>query len=244
MSLREKFKKSVESVLRQYERSYSDDNDTISSYDSLAITHIRELLKSDDYLDDMREKIYSYVNSLEGSFFSFLPFVHDLKKIVKNVLNSHEFLAIKCIREDFKCLKEMTLLGSNQNNISASSENYISRIEFLREMKKLEDRLNCEIAHYKGENDELRQQLSDSENTNRILMDENKSLKNQIDAIKLQLQANTPVAKINSDASYYQGIIKQKDDEIKELRAEVNRLKETISKLENNSGQPRVRFTF
>lgn len=242
MSLKEKFKKSIESALRAYEHRYDAKNE-ISYADSLAISHIRELLKTDDYLDDLRDKIYAYVNNLDSSFFSFLWFVYDLRKILLDILSSHEFLPIKCIREDFKCLKEMTLLGSNQNNISATSENYISRIEFIREMKKLEDRLNGEIAHYKGENEELRLQLSDSESTNRILTEENKSLKNQIDAIKLQLQANTPVAKNNIDVSYYQGIIKQKDDEIKELRAEVNRLKETISKLETNSGQPRARFT-
>ncbi len=243
MSLREKFKKAIESTLRAYERRYEYNNgeDGISHEDSLAIAHIKELLKTNDYLDDMRDKIYSYVDTLEGSFFSFLPFVYDLKKVLRNIINSQEFLPIKCIREDFRCLKEMALLGQHQNSESLSSENFISRSEYLRDIKKLEDRLNSEIAHYKGENEELKQQLTESESVNKLLTQENNSLKSQIDAIKLQLQSNVSVTKSSNDATYYQGIMKQKDDEIKELRAEVNRLKETLIKLEANSDQSRAK---
>lgn len=225
MSLKEKFKKAIESSLREYENIEG----RISDEDSLTITHIRELLKSNGKLHVLRDNVAEYVNTLAGNFFSFLPFVNDLKKYLMRVLNTPEFLPIRCMWEDFTILEEMVRINQNQNNTHAPSENFISRDEYDRDLKRIEARLNSEIAHYKGENDELRHQLAESETENKILSEENDFLKNQIAEIKRQLQTNVTVANGSNDSSHYQNIIKQQKIEIVELKAEINRLKARLN---------------
>ena len=225
MSLREKFKKTIESSLREYENI----SGRISDEDSLTITHIRELLKSNGKLHVLRDNVAEYVNSLAGNFFSFLPFVNDLKKLLTRILNSPEFLPIRCMWEDFTILEEMVRLGQNQNNNHCSSGNFITKDQYDLDLKRIEARLNSEIAHYKGENNELRHQLAESESENKILVEENDFLKNQIAEIKRQLQTNVTIVNGNNDSSHYQNIIKQQKIEIVELKAEINRLKAKLN---------------
>ncbi len=225
MSLRDKFKKSIESSLREYEHNEG----RISDEDSLTITHIRELLKSNGKLHVLRDNVADYVNTLAGHFFSFLPFVNDIKKLLLKILNTSEFLPIRCMWEDFTILEEMVRINQNQSNSHAPSENFISREEYGRDLNRIEARLNSEIAHYKGENNELRHQLAESETENKILSEENDFLKNQIAEIKKQLLTNVTVANGNNDSSHYQNIIKQQKIEIVELKAEINRLKARLN---------------
>ena len=225
MSLREKFKNTIEASLYKYEGFKS----SISDEDSIAITHIRELLRGNGDLLELRDTIYAYVDKLSGSFFSFLPFINDLKSNIKNVINTPEFLPIKCVVDDYKLLKEMTILKQNQNEDNQLAGNYISRNEYEKGMQQLEEKLREEITHYKGESEELRLQLNASELANKKIVKENDLLKEQLASINLQLQTAINTDSVDIDISKLQIIVKQKDAKINDLNVEIKRLKEALN---------------
>ena len=103
-----------------------------------------------------------------------------------------------------------------------------------KEMPKKEEITNKkEISNDKNENDELRKQLNEERNKNKILEDENKVLKNKIN--KLTQDYNNKIKKYESDMNKLKEKNKELEKLIDEQKKEINDYVFKLNNLSDNN---------
>jgi hypothetical protein len=214
MSKEQEFIEAIENALSHFEQVEKE----ISVKNAKDILHIRGLLDEGEAFTDMHTLIKDYVEAqMYRKIFGFLPFVNDLKSQLLDVLKMHQFNPVSWLHStrlkrshslgdmpsDYKIyirLKEIN--GSEHSGCEARFSTLEIEVRKIREMNE----------HYKTKNDQLEIVLKGiSENYSKI--------ETELAEIKKSLQlAQSENERLNL-------ALLQKDQEIKELKAENQLLK-------------------
>lgn len=226
MSLEQQLKKSLLMVLSQYEIKQK----IITIEEAQTIATLRQLLEEMNSLIKFRQELIHLINKLPGRFFSFFPFVIDLKKELRDVLADPQYSLEALFTYEATILREENLSLKNQliNLESQSHSNHINQSATGKDLYQKIAVLEKEYAQsnhlLRIENKELAQQLQQVQNKNNALQKTINSLQTQV---------------VNSESkiNLLQKELLERDCEIDRLRAENAVLKKGCKEVEMESNR-------
>lgn len=228
MSLDAKFRAEIEKTLNNYER----DNTVIDIEEAQTIYALRQMLINITSILKLRQELTEVTEGMTGHFFSFLPFVSDLKKELHNLLMAPDYSLVKLftaesasLREENEQLRKKLQIIEQQPHDLTISQPPIKDVELYQKIAALEKEFTQTHQMLRLENLQIVQQLQSTQQECSSLQTIQK---------KLQARAESAEAKVEM----LQIAMLEKDTELERLRAENVALKKACgakSGPENNS---------
>ncbi len=214
MSLEKIFKKSILAALNQYEIKQQH----ISIDEAQAISNVRQLVDEINSVIRLRQELICIINKLPSRFFSFLPFVIDLRKDLRDVLYDPQY-SLDCLftfeattlREENDSLRSK-LINLEFQSRSDHVQQSATDTDLYKKIAVLEKEFAQSNQLLRIENRELIQQFQQTQNKNTVLHETLKNLQSQ-------------VGSADSKMVLLQRELSEKNAEIKALRAENEMLK-------------------
>lgn len=219
MSLETQFRSDLGKVLEHYETS----NQFMSLEDAQTITKIKLLLTDCMCLLKLHQKVVEVVQQIPGRFFSFLPFIRDLKRELQNILSLPQYSLTKIfMAESIMLREENTTLRAQLEHFGAQSYQTqsmppVKDLALYQKIETLEKEFMQANQLLRTENAELTQAVAEVNQQNAFLEEINR---------KLRANAENTETKLKE----LQIELLEKDAELIKLRAENETLKNLIHK--------------
>lgn len=226
MSLEVNFKESILTVLSQYEVKQK----TIILEEAQAIASIRQMLEEMNSLIKFRQELINIVNKLPGRFFSFLPFIIDLKKELRNVIVDPRYsLEILFTYEAANLREENLYLKTKLINLESQSQNNhmtqsVKDKDLYQKITALEKEYAQSNQLLRIENRGLSIQFQQEKSKNTDLQNTINNLQNQV------VSAESKIGLLQKELA-------EKDAEIERLRVENAALKKGCKEIEMDSNR-------
>ncbi len=231
MSLEEKFIKDILSVLSCYEIKQQH----ITIEEAQTITTIRHLASNVLSLIKFRQELIHLIDKIPGRFFSFLPFVIDLRKDLRALMldpqySLESFFSYEAtiLREENRLLKSKLMHFESQSRTdhkqqSATDDDLYQKIAVLEKQFAQTNQL------LRIENRELIQQLQQEQNKNAPLHEAVNNLQSKV------VSAESTIGMLQKE-------LLEKEAEFEQLRAENEMLKRELKKEGENKENKKYGF--
>lgn len=228
MSLEDNFKECLQKVLSQYEVKQK----TIILEEAQAIASIRHLLEEMNSLIKFRQELINIVNKLPGRFFSFLPFVSDLKKELRDMIANPQYSLEILFTYEAANLREENLYLKTKL-ISLESQSQSNHLTQSVKDKDLYQKIAVLEKEYAQSNQLLRIENRGLSIQFQQEKSRNSDLQNTINTLQSQ------VVSAESKIGLLQKELMEKDAEIERLRAENALLKKGCNEMEMGGNRNR-----
>ncbi len=225
MSLEIKFKTNIEKHLKAIEKN---EGDNISDNDAKHICHIRQLINQHEDFLELHALLTEYINDeMSIRLFGFLPFVNDLKRDLKNIVEKPEFNPAKYLRSSrFSSRHNSAVDIETTDSINLSDVNTLVHTECDSRFAKLDSevkQIKESNVFYKAKSEQLEKSVAK-------LQTDYDAIKNELNEYKKRaLAAEAEVEKLNLT-------ILEKNETIAKLNSEVNKLRgtQTVNSVRSN----------
>lgn len=217
MTLEVQFKDELAKLLNQYEIK----NSHLTIDEAEVITALRSAMINTIGLLKLQQDIIRLAQTLRGKFFSFLPFVSDLKQDILNFLSLPQFALSKLFLAESMMLREenVALKRQLQQLSEKKPDNLVpiaKDVALYEKVAVLENNLLQANQLLKIENSELTKSLNDLASQNKILEDVNYKLQATVDGSLLKIKQ-------------MQNELTEKELVVNKLRAENEHLKNLLN---------------